>query len=261
MCKIACHLSTLGYRKLPATVLGVLVVACITQTHAHNLHHVSEFQQEEEREGNLVSPTEDTYSFGQFQQEEDSDLASPTENTYSFGQFQQEEDRNSPPDDTYSFKISQFQQEDEFETDSDGFTQQDVDGDEDEQFAEGEQVDDGVDDVFNDAGLQLFNVPPVDDEDGPYYGEEQDMTPEFRPPFRLGKRQVEGEPISLQQQDEGRAVAQWNNRYHQPLKVECGTGFGLYLMRSAFNRAARDRVFLFQCKRVSIIYELIWSIF
>lgn len=73
------------------------------------------------------------------------------------------------------------------------------------------------------------------------------------PPLR-GKRQVDEEPSSLQQdEDEGEgAVVQWSNAYHKTLRVECAAGFGLYLVRSVYHSGAKDRVFLFQCKRVSL---------
>ena len=104
-------------------------------------------------------------------------------------------------------------------------------------------------------------VPPEDDEDlGIPTGQHH-----FKIHRLVGKRSAEDDTLSdlegfLQQKEgEGGVVyggdaiisQRWNNKLHGPVSVQCSAGFGLYQMQSVFNTNARDRQFLFKCKRVS----------
>ena len=66
-------------------------------------------------------------------------------------------------------------------------------------------------------------------------------------------QQREGEMEEEEEGKEGESdtvMVQWNNKYHSTLRVVCSAGYGLYRMRSVFNYKAKDRLFLFNCKRV-----------
>ena len=51
--------------------------------------------------------------------------------------------------------------------------------------------------------------------------------------------------------EEENAVAQWNNNWDGPLKVNCPAGYGLNSVESIFSSHHRDRVFKFGCRKVS----------
>ena len=146
----------------------------------------------------------------------------------------------------------------------DTFTQQDeFDGDK----KEDSEVEEMVAGEFYEGPSNNFvemedeEVPPEDDEDlGIPTGQRH-----FKIHRLVGKRSAEDDTLSdlegfLQQKEgEGGVVyggdaiisQRWNNKLHGPVSVQCSAGFGLYQMQSVFNTNARDRQFLFKCKRVS----------
>ena len=127
----------------------------------------------------------------------------------------------------------------------------------------GLQQDSGEDEPESDFGKVEQDEYPDDEDMGELQQDEEDS--DYGNELNMLLQQEGGygdeEPVAIAAQngdgegeEDGTAVAQWNNRWDGPLHVRCRAGYGLYYVYSIHSNKREDRLFKWRCKRVSFQY-------